>query len=571
MMTHILQEFIDDFVQVYLDNILIYSQNEADHLRHVEQVLAVLKTEELRCSGHKCLFGLKEIQYVGHLVSRNHIRPMPDKLKAVEEWPCPSNVHDVRSFLGLCGYYRRYVKNFANIATPLHELTAGNVTKRQSVLWLPLHKAAFLKLKEVLVSAPVLLTPDQTKPFVIETDASDFAVGAVLLQKADDTLLHPVAYESSKLNTSQRNYPAQERELLAILHAWRKWHVYLDGAVETTIVYTDHASLVYFFTQKLPSKRLLRWIQEFSEMDIDVRYKKGSENIVPDALSRRSDLLLMEAISAMLHDTDWPLIIPYHRDDRPVPDFVPVALRVRARMNDNLFEYDPDEETHVYLGRPGLPERSPFISRAHRLSLLNKVHDDAGHRGRDATLNLLRGRGWWPHRLTDVKAYVKTCAQCQVFERSRDSQETSTQVPLPLVGPFERWSADFIQLTESRVNKYRWILTIIDHCTLWPITIPMRDATATNIAEALLEHVIAPFGLPREFLTDRGSNFLSKGMASFLAAGDIKKSNTSGYHPQTNGKNEKYNGILQAALFKMNKTGDLSRWEDYLPAALYST
>lgn len=210
MMTHILREFIDDFVQVYLDNILIYSKTEADHLCHLEQVLSVLKREELRCSGHKCLFGLEEIQYVGHLVSQNHIRPMPDKLKAVDDWPRPVNIHDVHSFLGLCSYYQRYVKNFADIATPLHELTAGNVTKHQSVLWLPVHEAAFIRLKEALVMAPVLLTPDQLKPFVIKTDTSDFAVGAVLLQKAEDDTWHPVAYESSKLNNAQRNYLAQE-------------------------------------------------------------------------------------------------------------------------------------------------------------------------------------------------------------------------------------------------------------------------------------------------------------------------------------------------------------------------
>lgn len=146
------------------------------------------------------------------------------------------------------------MKIFAKIASPLHELTAGNITKRQSVPWLPLHEASFVQLKRVLVSAPVLLTPDQAKPFRIETDASNYTVRAALLQQLDNTDWHPVAYGSSKLNSSQQNYPAQERELLAILHAWRKWYVYLEGAVETTVVFTDHASLVYLSTQKLPFK-----------------------------------------------------------------------------------------------------------------------------------------------------------------------------------------------------------------------------------------------------------------------------------------------------------------------------
>jgi hypothetical protein len=156
------------------------------------------------------------------------------------------------------------------IASPLHDLTAGNVAKRQSVQWLPQQELAFQKLKEALVSAPVLLMPDKTKPYIMETDASDFAVGAVLLQNGTDALLHPVAFELCKLNKAQKNYPAQERELLVIIYAWRKWHLYLDGAVETTVVYTDHASLTYLSTQLLPTKRLLRWIEEFAEMDIEI-------------------------------------------------------------------------------------------------------------------------------------------------------------------------------------------------------------------------------------------------------------------------------------------------------------
>jgi hypothetical protein len=186
MMTHLLRDFIDDFVQVYLDDILIYLKCESDHLVHVHKVLEVLRTEELNCSGKKCLFGQSEIQYVGHVVLHNHVPPMEDKLVAINDWPRPQNVYDVRSFLGLCGYYRRYIANFAKIAHPLHGLTGGNVTKKQKVLWLPVHELAFVALKEAMVSAPVLLMPDVLKAFVMETDASDFAVGAVLLQEDDN-------------------------------------------------------------------------------------------------------------------------------------------------------------------------------------------------------------------------------------------------------------------------------------------------------------------------------------------------------------------------------------------------
>jgi hypothetical protein len=219
MMTHLLCEFIDDFFQVYLDDILIYSASEEDHLSHVKRVMTVLRREELKCSGPKCSFGQSEIHFVGHVVSYNLVRPMADKLKCIEEWSRPSNVHDVLSFLGFCGYYSRYVKNFAKLASPLHDLTTGAVKKRAPVTCLSVHEAAFLQLKEAMTTAPVLVMPDLTKPFVVETDASNYAVGAVLLQKAEDNHLHPVAFKSCKLNSSQRKYPVQERELLAILHA----------------------------------------------------------------------------------------------------------------------------------------------------------------------------------------------------------------------------------------------------------------------------------------------------------------------------------------------------------------
>lgn len=179
------------FVQVYLDDILIYSISAEEHVIHVERVLAVLQREELKCSGAKCFFGMREIQYVGHVISFNAVRPMKEKLRCICEWPRPQTVFDVRSFLGLCGFYRRDVKCFAKIAGPLHNLTVGGVTKKQPVKWFPVHEAAFHQLKEALVSAPVLVMPDTLKKFVMETDASHFAVGAVLLQDGDDLKLHP--------------------------------------------------------------------------------------------------------------------------------------------------------------------------------------------------------------------------------------------------------------------------------------------------------------------------------------------------------------------------------------------
>jgi hypothetical protein len=202
-----------------------------------------------------------------------------------------------------------------------------------------------------------------------------------------------VAFESCKLNKAQRNYPAQEQELLAIIHDWRKWHLYLDGAVETTVVYTNHASLTYLSTQLLPTKRLLCWIEEFAEMDIEIRYKKGLDNIFPDALLHRNDLALLDEVTDTLHETDWLLIIPYFIDGRDLPEGIPNQLIKLAKNNWQLFEYEPQDKTLIYLGCKNLRERLQFVAFAYRFDLLTQVHDKLGHRGQDCTLQVLRVAG----------------------------------------------------------------------------------------------------------------------------------------------------------------------------------
>lgn len=566
MMNDILREYLDDFVQVYLDDILVYSKSEEEHLIHVAKVLEALEKAELKISGKKSVLCATEMQFVGHLISKDGIRVMPDKVEAIKEWPRPENVYDVRAFLGLAGYYRRFIKNFARIAAPLHGLTAGAVKKKAKIAWLPLHELAFITLKDALQTAPVLCTPDPQKPFVVETDASDYAVGAVLLQKGEDGVEHPVAFESAKLNPAQQNYPAQEKELLGILHAYRKWRVYLEGAVEETIVRTDHGSLVYLKTQVLPSRRLHRWIEEFAEMSIKVEYKKGSTNIVPDALSRRSDLMVIrESVEGLRDPSDWPLLIPYILEQREVPGWVSDESRKKAVMALPKFSYDRREETVMYIEG----EQSPFIPFDMRGDLMESLHKQSGHRGRDGTLALLKGRGWWPGRYKDVEQFCEHCSQCQIFDNPKVGNESGRQYPLPSVEPFERWGADFIQLPESK-EGFKWVLTIIDHSTGWPIVVPLKEATSANVADVFVKEIFYQFGVPSEILTDRGLNFLSKDMMRFYKGAHIRKLNTSGYHPRTNGKCERLNGILEKALFKLNNTGDETRWPEFLQEALFS-
>jgi hypothetical protein len=220
---------------------------------------------------------------------------MHDKVKAIQEWPIPRNVHEVRQFLGLASYYRRYIAGFSYITCPLNDLLVESDAELRKkrfrpIIWTVQCQAAFEQLKADLTTGPVLIQPDESRAYTIETDASEWAIGYALMQLGDDSKLHPVAYDGRKLNGAEINYPVHEKELLAIKEALRTWTAYVQNGQVTTIV-TDHESLKYLNTTRTPSKRLARWIDEFSEYSLDIRYRRGSDAVVPDALSRRPDFI----------------------------------------------------------------------------------------------------------------------------------------------------------------------------------------------------------------------------------------------------------------------------------------
>ena len=295
IMNDALRDFIGKFVIVYLDDIVIYSDSDSEHEEHLTQVFEALKKHELFAKPSKCIIGAPELEFCGHMVGNGHVRPTASKVQAILDWPIPRNVHEVRQFLGLASYYRRYVAAFARIASPLSDLLVeADVELRKKkfrpIRWTPTAQYAFDTLKKSLVTEPILLQPDRTEPFRIETDASEWAIGCVLLQLGLDGKWHPVAFDGRKLNGAELNYPVHEKELLAIKYALRTWNEYIQNGTTTEVV-TDHESLKYLTTTKTPSKRLARWIDEFSEYQLDIKYRKGSEAVVPDAISRRPDFL----------------------------------------------------------------------------------------------------------------------------------------------------------------------------------------------------------------------------------------------------------------------------------------
>lgn len=241
LMNEIFKDLLDSFVVVYLDDILIYSKSPDQHLDHLKQVLKRLQDHHLYAKLSKCDFFKSEVEFLGHVVGHEGVKVDPTKVKAVQDWPALACVKDVQSFLGLVNYYRKFIPSYALIALPLSEMIKKDVPFR----WGPSQRAAFDFLKQALISAPVLAIFDPDKPIAVHTDASDYAVGAVLMQEE-----RPVAYESRKLNSAEKNYAVHEKEQLAIVFALGKWRVYLHGTNEPFMIYTDHESSKYLDTQK---------------------------------------------------------------------------------------------------------------------------------------------------------------------------------------------------------------------------------------------------------------------------------------------------------------------------------
>src|SRR5277367_2289641 len=342
LMNDIFRKYLDDFVIVYLNNILIYSKTKEEHLQHVRLVLETLRKHQLYAKANKCELVRQKVEYTGHYISKEGITVDPRKITTIKDWPAPTNVSEVRSFLGLASYYRKFVQGFSAIATPLTVL----LHKDKTFQWTTPEQTAFDALKGKLTSAPVLLLPDPNKPFTITTDASDFAIGAVLTQDKGKGE-QPVAYESRKLSPAEQNYAVHEKELLAIVHAIRLWRMYLEERRFTVI--TDHASLEYIKTQTNLSRRQARWLETLQANDFEVKHHPGKTNVVADTLLRQSHLATITTLTTQLDNNleDKYLEDPYFHDiweSLQHPDTTSEKQLARARN----FELKDDK---IYLKR----------------------------------------------------------------------------------------------------------------------------------------------------------------------------------------------------------------------------
>jgi hypothetical protein len=545
LMNDVLRPFLRRFVLVFFDDILIYSSSWADHLRHVRAVLTVLQQHQLFVKQSKCAFAVPSVAYLGHVISAAGVAMDPAKVEAVRDWPQPRSARAVRGFLGLAGYYRKFVHDYGVIAAPLTALL-----KKEGFSWTEEAATAFTALKAAITSAPVLALPDFTKSFIVECDASTHGFGAVLIQDS-----HPIAFFSRPVAPRHRSLAAYERELIGLVHAVRHWRPYLWGRRFT--VRTDRYSLKFLLDQRLATIPQHHWVGKLLGFDFGVEYKPGAQNKVADALSRRDtpDGAVL-AISAPRFD----YVARLRQDQQGHPESVALLDELKAGSRgapwaivDGLLTYD---------GRLFVPPSSPLLQE-----ILAAVHGD-GHEGVQRTLHRLRRDFHFPAMRQVVQEFVRACSTCQ---RHKSQHLLPAGLLLPLPVPSGVWTdigLDFIEAL-PRVRGKSVILTVVDRFSKYAHFIPLAHPySAETVAQAFFSDIVRLHGMPQSIVSDRDAVFTSTFWQELMRLMGAKLHMTSAFHPQSDGQSEAANKVI--AMYLRCFTGDRPReWIRWLPWAEY--
>ena len=536
------------FVLVYMDDILIISKTEEEHLQHLENVFEILRKEGLSCKFKKCNFFKQQLKFLGHVISADGISPDQEKIEAVKQWPLPKNQTELRGFLGLTNYFRKFIHHYSQLATPLTNLTRKELGP--SVLFDQNCLDSFQKLKEALMQAPLLATPNFDLPFRMVTDASQVGLGGVLLQ--DDK---PIAYESKKLTTTEMNYSTTDRELYAVVHCLKKWKVYMFHNSENLVI-TDHKPNSTLPTKTDLSSRQVRWIEFLQQFPGKWIYEKGNTNVA-DPLSRFNTFYL-----AVLQ-----------LDSTPTTDqqFNPLQLGQLIPLLKQGYKQDPyysdvtdlqeDNGLYFYKDRISVPDYANL-----RTFIITECHDSvfAGHMGKHKTIELVARWFYWPNLTADVTVYVLQCHTCQLSKSGKTSNQGLLQ-PLPV--PDRPWwsvSVDFVTGLPMTNRGFDAILTITDRLTRLVHLIPTTTkCDAVEFAYLFTNHIISKHGCPGDIVSDRGSIFTGRFWTAVASALHMHLSHSTSFHPQSDGATEIVNKQLEQVL-RSHCMHTISKWDDFL-------
>lgn len=529
------QRFVDDmlrgldFTYAYIDDFLVFSTDEKTHLDHLHQLFTRLKEYGMVINTSKCVFGVSEVQFLGYNISAEGTKPLPSKVDAISQFPAPKTVKELRRFLGMVNFYRRFIPNAAVSQAPLHALLTGSVKGSHPINLSGDSLNAFNICKDSLCQAAMLAHPDCNAKLALVTDASDKAMGAVLQQRKGDAW-QPLSFFSKKLSPAQQNYSPYDRELLAIYESIKYFRHMIEARDFT--IFTDHKPITFGFqgNKNKCSPRQFRHFDFISQFTTDIRHLPGKDNVVADTLSR---------IEEVSQPVSLEILAETQKDDPELKQLLDsdTSLRLKSMKL-------PGCQNTLYCDVSGDTSR-PFVPIGLRRQIFDNLHSFS-HPGANATAKLVSDRYVWPSIKKQCREWVRNCLACQRSKITRHVSSPLSSFKLPsarfrfihidLIGPL------------SICQGYRYCLTAVDRFSRWPEAIPLVDMTAESVAKALLSGWIARYGCPEDIVSDRGRQFESSLFQHLSKLLGFRHRRTTAYHPACNGLVERFHRHLKNAI-----------------------
>lgn len=509
---------LQPYLFCYLDDLVVATDTLDHHIEILKIVADRLRKAGLSISSEKSKFCVPQVKFLGHIISKDGISPDTDRIKPILEYPAPNCVKSTRRLLGMAGWFRKFVPNFANIAAPISQLLKKT---RAKFMWTSEAQEGFETLKKALSSPPVLATPNYNREFTIVCDASQNGLGAAILQKDEENNERAIAYMSQKLTPAQQKYHVTEKECLAVLTAINKFRPYIEGAPRFIVV-TDHASLKWLQNLKDPAGRLARWALQLQGHNYVIEHRKGREMALPDALSRSVDML------------------EFSEEDRVGDDWY---NQLRAKVLENPDEYPCNQvmggDLLQFVPASRLGRESGWklvVPEGARLAVLKECHDNvlAAHGGYAKTVRRIGEKYFWPRMHNEVRKYLAKCDVCKAAKPTNKIQRPPKGLYAPIDRPWRRVSLDFVGPLPRSKRGNTFLFVVVDAFTKYVVMTPLRNSKAMTTVPVLRERVFLKFGVPETIWLDNGKQLISTDFNKFLDTFGVKNRYTPYFHPQSN-------------------------------------